>query len=1460
MSNGDINYDRINDYGAVRISLASPHDIRSWSFGEVKKPETINYRTYRPEKDGLFCERIFGPEKDWECACGKYRGMKYKGMICDRCGVKVTHSRVRRKRMGHIELAAPVVHIWFFKAMPSRLGTLLDMKTTSLEKIIYFQDYVVVDAGDTPLKTRQLLTEEDFRKAREQYGDGFEADMGAEAVKKLLEVLNLVDLAAELRTKLDDENKKDKPSKQKQRDLVKRLKVVESLRDSGLGGPQNKPEWMVLECIPVIPPDLRPLVLLDSGNFATSDLNDLYRRIINRNNRLKKLVDLNAPEVIIRNEKRMLQQSVDALFDNNRCKRPVLGSSNRPLKSLTDMIKGKQGRFRENLLGKRVDYSARSVIVVGPELKLHQCGLPKKIALELFQPFIIRRLKELGHADTIKSAKKMLERKEDQVWDILEEVIKNHPVLLNRAPTLHRMGIQAFEPTLIEGNAIRIHPLVCKGFNADFDGDQMAVHLPLSIEAQVEATVLMMSTNNIFSPANGQPIISPSQDIVMGCYYLTATRGDMGESGEAGEGKTFASVNEVFTAFALKKLGVHARIYVRLPIRKKVISESKVDKTKTRVEEATRKSSGLVATTVGRVLFNDILNAEMAFYDLALSSKQLARIIADCYQILGRRETIELLDRMKDLGFRESTRSGLSFATDDLRTPANKEKVLNDTEKKVDYFRKQYDRGNITEVERYNNVIDLWTHARDLITDQMMEDLRNDHRKDEGGKLRPYLNPIYLMANSGARGGTEQIRQLAGMRGLMAKPNGTIIETPIKANFREGLSVLEYFSSTHGARKGLADTALKTADSGYLTRKLADVAQNVVVTLHDCGTTQGVSKGVVYKGEQIERPLSETIRGRVSRNCIKDPVSGQIVVDENEMVSWEAARRIESMGIDKILVRSPMTCQAALGVCRLCYGMDLATGTLVEEGMAVGIIAAQSIGEPGTQLTMRTFHIGGVVKREMGESEVKAKKTGIVRYERITDVINDKGERIALARNGEIKIVAPKAGGTKDEKELESYGVPNGAVLMVEDGQTVQEKQVLCKWDPHITPIVAEFTGTIRFDEIVEEQTLKKERDEATGAERWVIMEHKGDLHPQIIIEDDRGQILATYYMPEKAFLEVREGMKVSHGTLLAKTPREVSGTQDITGGLPRVTEIFEARTPRDPAKMAEVAGVVRLGEKKRGKRLIFVQPVDDSGKPIGEEREHQVPPGKHLSVHTGDRVKEGQRLVFGPLVPHEILKISGIEEVQRYLVQEVQSVYRSQRVDIDDKHIEVIVSQMLRKVKVETMGDTGLLPGSVIDKFGFRAVNDRLKECVKVKDVGDSPKFELDKIVSKEVFEEERARLEAEGKELPTFTSPTPATCSTQLLGITKAAVQSESFISAASFQETTKVLTEAALAGKVDYLVGLKENVILGHLVPAGTGFHSHQEAEVRLNAPALKAVAEREEAGEEAAGELETAGATE
>jgi len=1420
MSNtAEMNYDRINDINSVRITLADPSHIRgTWSYGEVKKPETINYRTYRPEKDGLFCERIFGPEKDWECSCGKYRGMKYKGMVCDRCGVKVSHSRVRRKRMGHIELAAPVVHIWFFKAMPSRLGTLLDMKTSSLERIIYFQDYVVIHPGDTDLQERQLLNEDEFKKAREKYGNAFEAGMGAEAIKSLLKKLDLVKISLELREKLDEELAKVKRSAQKVRDLVKRLKVVESLRDSGMGGSANRAEWMVLDCIPVIPPDLRPLVLLDSGNFATSDLNDLYRRIINRNNRLKKLVDLNAPEVIIRNEKRMLQQSVDALFDNGRCKRPVLGSSNRPLKSLTDMIKGKQGRFRENLLGKRVDYSARSVIVVGPELRLHQCGLPKKIALELFQPFIIRRLKELKYADTIKSAKKMLERKDDQVWDILEEVTKAHPVMLNRAPTLHRMGIQAFEPTLIEGNAIRIHPLVCKGFNADFDGDQMAVHLPLSIEAQVEATVLMMSTNNIFSPANGQPIITPSQDIVMGCYYLTATRGELGESGEAGEGMVFANPEEVFAAFGQKKLGIHARVHLRLPAGKKFITE-RVYHDRTAVEEFIVKDNERMTTTVGRIVFNDILFPEMAFYDLALSSKQLSRIIADCYQVLGRRACIDLLDRMKVVGFRESTRSGLSFSTDDLRTPANKEKELKETDKEVEKYRRQFEEGNITERERYNKTIDLWTKARDNITKHMMEDLRNDKRP-ENGKLRPYLNPIFLMAHSGARGGIEQIRQLAGMRGLMAKPNGSIIETPIKANFKEGLSVLEYFSSTHGARKGLADTALKTADSGYLTRKLADVAQNVVVTMHDCGTTQGLTKSAIMKGEEIERSLAETIRGRVSRNTIIDPRNNATIVEENEMMSWEAARAIEALGLDKVMVRSPLTCQAQLGVCRLCYGMDLSTGSLVEEGMAVGIIAAQSIGEPGTQLTMRTFHIGGVVKRELGESEMKTKKSGKVRFQRIAAVENSKKETVVLGRNGEIQVLGPK------NTPIETFAVPYGAMVLINDGSEIQPGTVICKWDPHITPIIADRGGKVKFIEIIEGETLRKDIDEITGAERFIIMEHKGEYHPQIVIEDDKGLKLSVNYLPERAFIEVRDGQTVTAGIILAKTTREVSGTQDITGGLPRVTEIFEARRPRDPAVMAEVAGMVRVGDKKRNKRLIYVQPVDDNGKSTGEEREHQVPPGKHLRVQTADRVKEGDPLVYGPLVPHDILQISGIEAVQHYLVREVQNVYRSQRVDIDDKHIEIIVSQMLRKVKVDTTGDSGLLPGSVIDKQAFNAVNSRLRESCKIKKAGDS-RFKEGQIVPRPVYEQEKDRIEQEKGTPPSWVSPTPATCSVQLLGITKASVQSDSFISAASFQETTKVLTEAALAGKTDYLVGLKENVILGHLIPAGTGFSMHQQA---------------------------------
>src|SRR3954464_578458 len=1390
-------YDRINDYGSVRIQLASPNDIRSWSFGEVKNPETINYRTYRAEKDGLFCERIFGPERDWECSCGKYKGTKYKGIICDRCGVKVTHSRVRRKRMGHINLAAPIVHIWFFKALPSRLGALLDMKTSDIEKIVYFQDYVVTDPGKTPLKKKQLLTEDEYRAAYDKYGAEFEAEMGADAIRKLLGLIDLNTEQDKIRRDIEKTN-----SKQKIKDLTKRLKMVEALRNS-----ENKAEWMVMDVIPVIPPDLRPLVLLESGNFATSDLNNLYRRIINRNNRLKKLVDLNAPEVIIRNEKRMLQQAVDALFDNNRCKRPVLGSSNRPLKSLTDMIKGKQGRFRENLLGKRVDYSARSVIVVGPDLRLHQCGLPKKIALELFQPFIIRRLKELGYADTIKSAKKMLERKVEEVWDILEEVIHNHPVLLNRAPTLHRMGIQAFEPVLVEGNAIRIHPLVCKGFNADFDGDQMAVHLPLSIEAQVEAMTLMMSTNNIFSPANGNPIISPTQDIVMGSHYVTVSRpGEPGEykSENGVETGVYSSPNEVFLAFSQKKVGVHARIKLRLPASKRLKGEGEKEYTPGMV----------ITTTVGRVTFNDILHPKMPYYNYSLGQKQLQGIIADCYQLLGRAETINLLDSMKDLGFRESTRSGLSFATDDLKTPASKDQILADVEKEVAKAAKLYQRGIITEQERYNKVLDTWTHARERITNEMMEQLRHDVR---GGQV--YLNPIFLMADSGARGGVEQMRQLAGMRGLMAKPSGKIIETPIKANFREGLSVLEYFSSTHGARKGLADTALKTADSGYLTRKLADVAQNVVITMEDCGTSQGITKGVIYKGEKVEVSLVQSIRGRVSRVNIVDPITDQVIVRENEMITLAAARKLEEMQIEKIQVLSPMTCEAALGVCRRCYGMDLATGQLVEMGMAVGIIGAQSIGEPGTQLTMRTFHIGGVATRGVEEKDVKSKREGKVKFVGINIVVNDEGKKIALSRNGEIQILDPKG------RELEKYDVPDGAAMLVEDGQQVTRGTMLCEWDPHNIPILAEVGGKIRYEDIVENETMRIEID-PSGHTRRTIMEHKGDLHPQILIEDNDGHILAYNYIPEGAGIEVQEGVTITAGTLLAKTPREVGGTQDITGGLPRVTELFEARRPKEPAVIAEIDGRVELlDEKRRGKRTIIVK--NESG----IEREHLVPHGKYLRVHGGDRVRAGDPLVEGPLVPHDILRISGEEAVQRYLLREIQNVYRAQRVEIDDKHLEIIIAQMLRKVRIESVGDTGLLPGSVVDKFEFRGKNQELMSCVKIKDPGETD-FRQGDIVPRDHFDQENLRVETAGSKKAEWIRPKPAAASTQLLGITKAAVQSDSFISAASFQETTKVLTEAALAGKVDYLVGLKENVILGHLVPAGTGFKMHQDSEVRIN----------------------------
>jgi DNA-directed RNA polymerase subunit beta' len=1364
--------EKITDYGSVRISIASPEDIRSWSYGEVKKPETINYRTYRAERDGLFCERIFGPERDWECACGKYKGMKHKGIVCDRCGVKVTHSRVRRKRMGHINLAAPVVHIWFLKALPSQLGTLLGMKVSALERIVYYQDYVVTDPGDTPLKRKDLLTEEELRAAREKYGEDFKADTGAEAVRALLKQLDLDKLAKESREELLATK-----SKQQTKDITKRLKTVEALRDSG-----NRSEWLVMDVIPVIPPDLRPLVLLESGNFATSDLNDLYRRIINRNNRLKKLVDLNAPEVIIRNEKRMLQQTVDALFDNQRTKRPVLGSSNRPLKSLTDMIKGKQGRFRENLLGKRVDYSARSVIVVGPELKLHQCGLPKKIALELYQPFIIRRLKERGLADTIKSAKKMLDRKDEQVWDILEEVIQKHPVLLNRAPTLHRMGIQAFEPVLIEGNAIKIHPLVCHGFNADFDGDQMAVHLPLSVEAQAEAYSLMLATNNIFSPASGEPLITASQDIVLGVYYLTAAR-----PGEPGEGKMFSGAEEVFAAHQMKKIGIHAQVKVRL--RDRIIVKDR--------SGAQEPGNGICTTTVGRVIFNEILPAGMPYYNYVLDKKAIDGVISDCHKLLGRQATIDLLDSIKTLGFRIATLAGLSFSTEDLKMPRNKAKILEETQAQVEKIERFYQQGVITEGERYNQVIDTWLHATDVVAEEMMKELRDDTRQG-----KPYLNPIFLMVDSGARGSMQQIRQLAGMRGLMAKPSGKIIETPIRANFREGLHVLEYFSSTHGARKGLADTALKTAESGYLTRKLADVAQNMVVTEDDCGTTNGITKGVIYRGDKVEVSLAQAIRGRVARDNIVNLITDEVIVNENELITDEIAKKIEALGLQKIRVRSPLTCESPAGVCSKCYGMDLSRGRLVERGLAVGIMAAQSIGEPGTQLTMRTFHIGGTASRAMEESEIFAKRAGVVRFNNLSTVVVKGGDTVVLNRNGEILILDEKG------RELERYAVPVGAILRVKDGEKVTQRRPMAKWDPHMIPILAEMPGRVRFEDIIEGKTMREEVDPQSKVKRKVIIEHKGELHPQVILEDKTGKILGVYPIPEKANVEVDEGEAIEAGAVIAKTPREISGTQDITSGLPRVTELFEARRPRDPAVISEIDGIAELGEKRRRKRTIIVR--NESG----IQKEHLVPHGKHLRVHRGDRVRAGEPLVEGPLVLQDILRISGEEELQQHLLREIQNVYRAQNTKIDDKHIEIIIRQMMRKVRVEEVGDTSFLPGAVVDKFRFREENQRA--------------------------------MEKDGK---------PATAKPLLLGITKAALQSESFISAASFQETTKVLTEAALAGRVDRLTGLKENVIVGHLIPAGTGFKDHYATLAKPTAAETLSVAEaRALLGEKPAAALE------
>ena len=1325
MKNG---YNHTSEYVApsfdyISIKIASSEVIHSWSRGEVRKPETINYRTFKPEKDGLFCEKIFGPTRDWECNCGKYKRIKHKGIVCDRCGVEVTLSKVRRERMGHIDLATPVSHIWFFKAVPSRLGALLELNLRELERIIYYEEYIVIDAGDTPLKKGDLLSEEKYQSMVDNYGHKFNAKMGAEAIRDLIQEVNI----EKLNTKLHADLKQAK-SEATQRKIIKNLRIVESFMKSG-----NDPAWMILDVVPVIPPDLRPLVPLDGGRFATSDLNDLYRRVINRNNRLKKLLELRAPEVIVRNEKRMLQEAVDALFDNGRHGRPVLGSGNRPLKSLSDMLKGKQGRFRQNLLGKRVDYSGRSVIVVGPELKLHQCGLPKKMALELFEPFIIKKLRERGFVHTIKSAKRMVEKERLEVWDILEEVIKNHPVMLNRAPTLHRLGIQAFEPVLVEGKAIRIHPLVCAAFNADFDGDQMAVHVPLSLEAQIECRILLMSVNNIFSPADGRPVATPSQDIVLGCYYLSKEK-----KGAKGEGIIFSNPDEVITAHSDKEAELHAKIKVRV--------EGKI-----------------METTVGRVIFNQVLPTEVPFYNSILTKSKLNAVIADAYKRTGHHRTIQLLDDLKDLGFEYATLAGISIALDDLRIPSKKGFFIDKANEKVAKVEEQYRRGVITEGERYNNIIDIWTQTTDEVADGVFAEL-------------DVFNPIFMMADSGARGSKQQIRQLAGMRGLMAKPSGEIIESPIKANFREGLTMLEYFISTHGARKGLADTALKTADSGYLTRRLVDVAQDVIINLEDCGTVKGIFIEAIIEGDEIVVALRERIIGRVALDNIVDVVTDKVIVEANQEITDEVAKSVEESGIDKIKIRSVLTCESKRGVCAKCYGRNLATGRLVELGEAVGIIAAQSIGEPGTQLTMRTFHIGGTASRTVAESSIKSKNTGLIKYHALKTVEVKNGNFVILNRNGQISIHDDSG------RELERHAVPHGGYLKVADGGKVQKGQVFIDWDPYTSSIFTEVEGIVKYEDIIDEVTMHKQLDAATGNIERVIIEHRGEHHPQILILDSKKDVLAIYPIPSGAHIVTDDGEKVHAGDLIAKTPRKVTKTKDITGGLPRVAELFEARRPKDPAIISEIDGIVEFGETKKGHRRVVVKSS------TGMKKEYLIPHGKHLNVYKGDFVFSGQQLVDGPVVPQDILRISGERKLQEYLVNEVQEVYRLQGVTINDKHIEVIVRQMLRKVRIADGGDTDFLVGMQVDRYKLQEENERIEKLKK-----------------------------------------DPAKAESILLGITRASLSSESFISAASFEETTRVLTDAAASGKRDYLLGLKENVIMGHLIPAGTGFAGQRRVEI-------------------------------
>jgi DNA-directed RNA polymerase subunit beta' len=1347
-------------FSAIRISISSPEKIRERSFGEVKKPETINYRTFKPERDGLFCAKIFGPTKDYECNCGKYKRMKHRGIVCEKCGVEVIPSKVRRERLGHIDLATPVAHIWFLKSLPSRIGNLLDMTLKDLEKVLYFEAYAVTDPKNTGMTLGEALSEDMYQKALEEHAGQFEAGMGAAAISACLKALDLDSLAESLRAEMVDAT-----SEAKRKKTSKRLKVVEAFKVSG-----NKPEWMILECIPVLPPELRPLVPLDGGRFATSDLNDLYRRVINRNNRLKRLMELQAPEVIIRNEKRMLQEAVDALFDNGRRGRAIAGPNKRPLKSLSDMLKGKSGRFRQNLLGKRVDYSGRSVIVVGPELRLHQCGLPKKMALELFKPFIYNKLEERGFVTTIKSAKKMVEKERPEVWDVLEEVIKEHPVLLNRAPTLHRLGIQAFEPVLIEGKAIQLHPLVCTAFNADFDGDQMAVHLPLSIESQVEARVLMMSTNNILSPAHGKPIIVPSQDMVLGIYFMTRDK-----PFTKGEGKIFASPEEVRIAFDAGEVDLQARIKVRMK------------------NLAIDERPQIVETTTGRIVLREILPETVPFVAInkVMTKKELSNLVDTCYRLAGNKETVILADRLKEIGFRYSTIAGISICINDMVIPEGKPAIIDSASEEVKEIQNQYTEGLITDGERYNKVIDIWAKSTEEIAKEMLDNLSRDTIvSPEGKEVKvPSFNAIHMMADSGSRGSAQQIRQLAGMRGLMAKPSGEIIETPITANFREGLTVLQYFISTHGARKGLADTALKTANSGYLTRRLVDVAQDAIITETDCGTLDGLLVSALIEGGEIIEHIGDRILGRVALEDVLDPVTGEVLVPANSDIDETLTKRIEDAGLEKVKIRSVLTCQSRRGICAMCYGRDLARGHLVNLGEAVGVIAAQSIGEPGTQLTMRTFHIGGTASRRAEQTSLEARNEGKVRFININSVANFDGHHIVMNRNGELAVVDDTG------RERERYGIVYGAKIKVHPDQSVKPGETLAEWDPYTMPILTEVSGRIKFGDILEGVSMEEQLDEVTGLSRKVIIESRdADKRPRITIKDEAGKTVkiqesavGRYFLPVGANISVTEDSMVSAGDVIAKIPRETTKTKDITGGLPRVAELFEARKPKDYAVITEIDGVVSFGKDAKGKRKVIVTPE------MGEPKEYLIPKGKHISVHEGDHVRAGESLMDGSSNPHDILRVLGQKELAKYLVDEVQEVYRLQGVKINDKHIETIVRQMLRRVRIKEVGDTNLLIDDQLERY---------------------------------VFEEENERsLNKGGK---------PALAEPLLLGITKASLSTESFISAASFQETTKVLTQAAIEGKVDFLRGLKENVIMGRLIPAGTGLARYRNLRLSVAEP--------------------------